>query len=64
VAEIINLRQARKGKERLRRETTAAQNRVTFGTSKAVLKQSRTVETLKTARLDSHRLERSDHEPD
>jgi Domain of unknown function (DUF4169) len=64
VAEIINLRQARKGKERLHRETTAAQNRVTFGTSKAVLKQSRTVESLKTARLDSHRLERSDHDPD
>jgi hypothetical protein len=64
VAQVINLRQARKSKARQDHEAKAAQNRATYGTPKAVLDQSRLTETLQTKRLDGHRLKRGDHEPD
>lgn len=64
MAEVINLRKTRKSRARQEREAKAAQNRVTYGTPKSVLNQSRMAENLQAARLEGHRLVRNDHEPD
>ncbi|WP_153768271.1 DUF4169 family protein [Labrenzia sp. CE80] len=53
-ADIVNLRQARKKKARSDREKRAAENRITFGRSKAERQLSRKTETLTSARLDGH----------
>ncbi|WP_289034286.1 DUF4169 family protein [uncultured Roseibium sp.] len=57
-ADIVNLRQARKKKARSDREKQAAENRTTFGRSKAEKQLSQKTETLTSARLDGH--QRSD----
>lgn len=58
--EVVNLRRARKARDRAERETVAAANRVAFGRTKA----ERTVTTMEGARsarrLDGHLLESDD----
>jgi hypothetical protein len=54
MAEIVNLRQARKNKARAEREVTAAQNRVEFGRTKAERKQTTALNELEQKRLDQH----------
>jgi hypothetical protein len=50
VAEIVNLRQARKARTRAAKEANAAANRAAFGRSKAE-KNTAKIEAARTARL-------------
>lgn len=61
-AEIINLRQFRKGKARTEKESEAAQNRLTFGRTKAEksLTKARNEKAAKT--LDQGRIEKNPSE--
>ncbi|WP_349371182.1 DUF4169 family protein [Salinarimonas sp.] len=54
-AEIVNLRRARKAKAREKAEETAAQNRATFGRSKAERDREAAAKALETRRIDGHR---------
>ncbi|MBV8662415.1 MAG: DUF4169 family protein [Hyphomicrobiales bacterium] len=56
MGEIVNLRRARKGKERQRKEAEAAANRVAFGVTKAAKEQTRAQTDLAERRLEAHRL--------
>jgi hypothetical protein len=62
MAEIINLRRARKAKGRAEKETAAGANRVLHGTPKAVRKLSEAQKNKAEQRLAGHRLEK--HEDD
>jgi hypothetical protein len=55
MAEIINLRRARKRKERAGKEAQAAANRTTFGRSKAERALSEARKDLAQHRLDGHK---------
>ena len=55
MAEIINLRQARKQKARAEKEARADQNRVSFGRTKAEKKQTKAEQDLAQSRLDAHK---------
>ncbi|MXQ10127.1 DUF4169 family protein [Microvirga makkahensis] len=55
MAEIINLRQARKQKARAEKEARAEQNRVTFGRTKAEKSLTRAERELAQRRIDSHK---------
>ena len=62
MAELINLRQARKRAERRKKEDEAERSRLTHGESKH-LRKRRQAETDKSARdLAGHRLTRKDDE--
>ena len=62
MGEIVNLRRARKGRERKRREAAAAENRVLFGMTKDERRRL-TAERERAERgLDGHRLPPSDDE--
>jgi hypothetical protein len=56
----INLRQVRKAKARTERENIAAQNRVTFGQSKANKALNGAVTSLVDRRLEGARREKGD----
>jgi hypothetical protein len=56
LAEIVNLRRARKLKERERSQAEAAQNRAVFGRSKAEKRLTERERTLAEASLDGRRL--------
>jgi hypothetical protein len=56
MSEIINLRRARKRKERAREEAAAAANRAAFGVPKAAKREARAERELVERRLDDHRL--------
>jgi hypothetical protein len=56
LADIVNLRRARKLKERERQQTEAVQNRAVFGRSKAEKRLIETERALAEASLDAHRL--------
>ncbi|HEV2563609.1 MAG TPA: DUF4169 family protein [Microvirga sp.] len=60
MAEIINLRQARKQKARAEKEARAEQNRIAFGRTKAERKLTKAEQELAKSRLDSHK--RDDNE--
>ena len=60
MAEIINLRQARKQKARAEKEARADQNRVTFGRTKAEKELTKAERELAQRRIDSHK--RDDNE--
>ena len=60
MAEIVNLRRARKLKERERQQGEAAQNRAVFGRSKAEKRLVESERTLAEASLDAHRLAKPD----
>jgi hypothetical protein len=57
MAEIINLRQARKAKARAEKEAKAAANRTRFGRSARERDLERAEQTRAERRLDGHRLE-------
>ena len=59
MAEIINLRRARKAKEKADKEKTAEANRVAHGTPKALRKLSDARKDKAEQRLSGHRLEKS-----
>jgi hypothetical protein len=56
VGEIINLRRARKRKERQRKEAVADQNRVVFGRSKAERRLMQSERAMADAKLDACRI--------
>jgi hypothetical protein len=60
MAEIINLRQARKARDKAAKEAKAAENRVAFGRSKAEKKGTEVQETLAERRHEGHRLDRDE----
>lgn len=60
MAEIVNLRRARKERARRTKDETAQQNRLTHGRSKAERTLTAAQTRLETARLDAHRRERGD----
>ncbi|MEZ0170059.1 DUF4169 family protein [Microvirga sp. TS319] len=55
MAEIINLRQARKQKARAEKEARAEQNRIAFGRTKAERELTRAERELAERRIDSHK---------
>ncbi len=55
MAEIINLRKARKAKTRVEREAVAAENRVAFGRTKAEKQRAKAEQQLAGRKLDAHR---------
>lgn len=55
MAEIINLRRARKDRTRAEKEQTAADNRVRFGRTKAEKQKAALEADLVRRRLDGHR---------
>ncbi|MGA3302308.1 MAG: DUF4169 family protein [Methylovirgula sp.] len=57
--DIINLRRARKAKQKAAAAATAAENRAIFGKSKDERALAAKSEQLKQRRLDGHRLSRS-----
>lgn len=57
MAEIVNLRTARKQKARAAKEAQAEQNRMLFGRTKAEKQQSRAETELAARRLESHKRE-------
>ena len=57
MAEIINLRQARKIRQRRAAEAEAAENRIRFGRTKGERQATDTDEAVATRRLDGHRIE-------
>jgi hypothetical protein len=60
LAEIVNLRRARKSRERDRQKDEAAQNRAVSGRSKAEKRLVEIERTLAEANLDAHRLTKPD----
>lgn len=56
MAEIVNLRRARKARDRASAEAQAEQNRITFGRTKAERELTKAETSLATRRLDGHRL--------
>lgn len=57
---VINLRGARKRKERDSAERRASENRAKFGRSKSEKERDRKIEDKVTRHLDDHRIERPD----
>lgn len=57
MAEIINLRQARKGRKRSEKEAAAAENRAKFGRPGEERRLEEARKALEGRRLDGHRLE-------
>ena len=56
MAEIINLRQVRKDREKAAKEAKAAENRVVFGRPKKARTLAETRKALEQARHEGHRL--------
>ncbi len=57
MGELINLRRARKTRERAAKDQVAEANRLAFGRTKAERRASEAQMDLDRARLDAHRLE-------
>ena len=64
MAEIVNLRMARKQKARADREKIAAENRAVHGRSKAERLAGKAEQERAAARLDGHRLDHPAGKPD
>ena len=60
MGEIVNLRRARKRKERQREEAVADQNRVVFGRSKAERRLVQSERAIAEANLEARRIVRPD----
>ncbi|WID97731.1 DUF4169 family protein [Bosea vestrisii] len=56
MAEIVNLRRARKARDRASAEAQAAQNRIEFGRTKAERKLTEAEKAQAERRLEGHRL--------
>ncbi len=59
MADVINLRVARKSKERIAKETVAAQNRAKFGQPNAIKLMEAAQTKLDCARLDGHKRDKN-----
>jgi hypothetical protein len=57
MGELLNLRRARKARERAAKDQLAEANRLAFGRSRAERQASEAQMDLERARLDAHRLE-------
>ena len=55
MAEIVNLRQARKARARLEKEAEAAANRIGFGRTKADKRLEAAKKSLEASKLDGHK---------
>ena len=64
MGEVINLRRARKDRDKRVREEKADANRIAFGRLKVERELSEAEATLERARLDAHRLEGGDVQKD
>ncbi len=64
MAEIINLRQARKAKARAEADAKAETNRIAFGQPKKAKTLQQRRKALETERHEGHRLERREPDPD
>jgi hypothetical protein len=62
MGDVVNLRQARKRRERARDAGAAAENRVAFGMSKAERRKIEAEQEKAQRGLDSHRLDPPDGE--
>jgi hypothetical protein len=62
MAEIINLRKARKAKARAEKEAEAAENRAKFGQAKEERSQSEAAKELLDRKLDAHRRDDDERE--
>ena len=60
MGEIVNLRRARKDRDRQEREKTASDNRIKHGLSKPEKLLAAKSSELATKKLDGHRLEKDD----
>ncbi|WP_114942963.1 DUF4169 family protein [Microvirga calopogonii] len=60
MAEIINLRQARKQKARAEKEARADENRIAFGRTKAEKNLTKAQQDLAQSRLDQHKRDDSE----
>lgn len=60
MAEVVNLRKARKAKARADKDAQAAENRIKFGRSKTERVMDEVRERLAQRQLEAHRLEKSD----
>jgi len=57
MAEIVNLKRAKKAKARAAAEEAAAANRTQFGTPKAARKLAKAKQEKEAARVDAHKLD-------
>ena len=57
MAEIINLRRARKDRARRAAESDATANRAAFGRTRAEKNEQKALRSLETRKLDAHRRE-------
>lgn len=57
MGELVNLRRARKDRDRRRREDDAAENRVKFGRTKVEKLTAKAQDELEAKRLEGHRLD-------
>ncbi|MBH0236705.1 DUF4169 family protein [Methylobrevis albus] len=55
MGDVVNLRMARKQKQRAAKEATAAENRVRFGRTKAERERETALAELEAVRLEGHR---------
>lgn len=58
MAEIVNLRQARKQKARAGKDAEASENRVRFGRTKAEKQKASTEKTIAEKLMDAHKRDR------
>ena len=61
MAELVNLRRARKAQERMRRQAASAEARIKHGRSAAERSLAQKEQESSRARLDGHRIESSDN---
>ncbi len=54
-ADVVNLRQARKRRDRLAAEAKAGENRIRFGRGKLERERSEKVSVIEARRLDGHK---------
>jgi hypothetical protein len=57
MGDLVNLRRARKDRDRRRREDEAAENRAKFGRGKVEKLTAKAQDALEVRRLDGHRLD-------
>ncbi|MGV7031837.1 DUF4169 family protein [Methylobacterium symbioticum] len=62
MGEVINLRQARKARERAAKEALATENRIAFGRPKKARTLQEKRKVLEETRHEGHRLERDEPE--
>ena len=60
MGEVVNLRRARKGRDRQCKEAEAAENRIAFGMTKAERRRLHSEREKAERGLDGHRLDRPD----